>query len=47
MESYAWGNIICNIWPPPPPPHIQLKQSVPKTTKEKPESNEYNWSTEY
>ena len=29
------------------PLHIQLKQSVPKTTKEKPESNEYNWSTEY
>jgi hypothetical protein len=31
-------NISSSLIPPPP---------SPKTTKEKPESNEYNWSTEF
>jgi hypothetical protein len=42
IESYVWEK-NCNIWSQsliPPPPSS-------KTTKEKPESNEYNWSTEF
>ena len=33
------GKTIGNIWSSLPPP---LKESLPKTTKEQPESNEYN-----
>jgi hypothetical protein len=34
------GKKILSLLPP-------LKESLPKTTKEQPESNEYNWRTEF
>jgi len=50
MESYAWEILVWKylILSPftltlPTP----LKISLPKTTKEYPYSNEYNWSTQF
>ena len=50
MESYVSGFFFCNTDHPPPPPthtHTHSKIILPKTSKEKPESNEYNWNTEF
>jgi hypothetical protein len=42
IESYVFWKNNCNIWSSLIPPHPSSK-----TTKEQPESNEYNWSTEF